>query len=114
MTGRLQIAFESEMASAIEALRAHRHDDCLRHLERAHILGQRFVVPHLRSHWWMFRAGLRMGDAREVLAQIPRLLLAGPGSLLGRNPVGNPGTARVGIFQPVAIPPDLAQWLNAE
>jgi hypothetical protein len=111
MTGRLRVAFESEMASAIEALRARRHDDCLRHLERAHILGQRFVVPHLRSHWWMFRAGLQMGDAREVLAQIPRLLLAGPGSLLGRNPLGNPGTARVGIFQPVAIPPDLAQLL---
>ena len=111
MNERLRAAFESEMAVAARALRERRHDACLLHLERAHILGQRFLVPHLRSHWWMFRAGLQMGDAREVLAQIPRLLLAGPGSLLGRNPLGNPGTARVGIFQPVAIPPDLAEFL---
>jgi hypothetical protein len=25
----------------------------LRHLERAHILGQRYVREHLRSHLWM-------------------------------------------------------------
>ncbi len=102
------------MAAGAAALRERDFEACMRHLERAHILGQRFVVPHLRSHWWMFRAGLQMADLREVRAQLPRLLLAAPGSLLGRNPVGNPGSARVGIFQPMAIPPDLAALLDGD
>ncbi|MDI1477605.1 DUF3703 domain-containing protein [Polyangium sp. y55x31] len=78
-----------------------------RALERAHILSQAFAVAHTGVHWAMFRFAYRRGDVREMLGQVPRLLLAAPGSLLGRAPLGNTGGANVGIFRPMPIPEDL-------
>ncbi len=80
-------------------------------LERAHILSQAYPWPHIVVHWRMFVFALRAGDLRETLGQLIRLLFAGPGSLLGRAPVGNTGGANVGIFQPMGIPGDLREIL---
>jgi len=40
------------------------------------------------------------------------VLLAAPGSWLGRAPLGNTGGANVGIFTPMAIPEDLQRMLD--
>ena len=66
-----------------------------KHLERAHILSQPSAWLHIRTHGAMFAAALRRRDRHEVLGQIFRLLVAGPGSLTGRYPVGNTGGANV-------------------
>jgi hypothetical protein len=112
MNESLRRAFESEMEQARARLGDGRYAESLLHLERAHILGQRWVVPHVRTHWWMLRVGWGARSASEVIGQIARLTLAGPGSLVGRIPLGNPGTTRVGIFKPVEIPPDLDRLLR--
>jgi hypothetical protein len=59
----------------------------------------------------MFSFALRRGDLRELLGQLPRLLLAAPGSWTGRAPRGNTGGGDVGIFTPLEIPADLAALL---
>ena len=64
-----------------------------RHLQRAHILSQPMALPHVRTHVAMMSCGVRRGDLREVAGQLMRLLLAAPGSLTGRSPVGNTGSA---------------------
>jgi hypothetical protein len=61
----------------------------------------------------MFAFGWRRGDVGELLGQFARLLLAGPGSWLGRAPLGNTGGANVGIFSPMPIPEDLRALLDA-
>lgn len=82
-----------------------------KHLERAHILSQPMVVPHLRTHVAMLGAGLRRHDRREVVGQLLRLVVAGPGSLTGRYPAGNTGGADVSALAPMPIPEDLRPYL---
>jgi len=82
-----------------------------RHLERAHILSQPEAVLHVRTHVAMLGAGIRRHDRREVLGQLLRLVVAGPGSLTGRYPVGNTGGADVNALTPMPIPDDLAAYL---
>jgi hypothetical protein len=54
-----------------------------RHLERAHILSQPYPVEHIAVHWKMLRFGLKVKNFKEVLGQIPRLLLGGVKSFVG-------------------------------
>jgi hypothetical protein len=60
----------------------------------------------------MFAFAWRRRNFREWAGQIPRLLLAAPGSWLGRAPLGNTGGANVGIFTPMPIPDDLQALLR--
>lgn len=69
------------------------------HLEQAHILGQPWAGPHSRSHWAMLRLAFRTRNGREMLGQLPRLLLVAPSSWLGVAPSGNVGSTRMGMFE---------------
>ena len=82
-----------------------------RHLQRAHILSQPMVGPHLSTHAAMLGAAVRKRMVREVAGQILRLLLAGPASLTGRYPAGNTGGTDVSAFRPMPIPDDLRPLL---
>jgi hypothetical protein len=82
------------------------------HLERAHILSQPLVGLHLRTHVAMLSAAARRRDRREVLGQMVRLMLAGPGTVTGRYPVGNTGGADVSAFTPMQVPDDLVPILD--
>jgi hypothetical protein len=85
-----------------------------RHLERAHILSQPMAWPHLVTHAAMFAAAWRRRDRRELAGQTARLLLAVPGSVSGRYPLGNTGGADVSAFRPMPIPDDLRSLLTVE
>ena len=85
-----------------------------RHLERAHILTQPLAWPHLVTHAAMFAAAWRHRDLRELTGQAARLLLAVPGSVSGRYPVGNTGGADVSAFESMPIPDDLRPLLAPE
>lgn len=78
-----------------------------RHLERAHILGQSSPYQHSRVHWKMLIFAFRIKNTREVLGQIPRLLVGGVKSFVGTIPIGNTGGANVPPLKPMEIPEDL-------
>lgn len=80
-------------------------------LEEAHVLSQPWAWPHVRVHGAMLREAVRQRDRRETLGQVVRLLVAGPGSLAGRYPVGNTGRANVSMMEPMPVPSDLAALL---
>lgn len=82
------------------------------HLERAHILSQPFAFAHVRTHWAMLVFGVRTCDGREIIGQLVRLLVAGPGSAMRRYPLGNTGGANVSAFEPMDIPADLQAILT--
>jgi hypothetical protein len=107
----LRRAWSEERAAAVTARRGGDRPGEWHHLERAHILSQPMAVPHLRTHVAMLAAGLRRHDRREVVGQLLRLVVAGPGSLSGRYPVGNTGGADVSALQPMPIPEDLRSVL---
>jgi hypothetical protein len=109
----LRAAWATERARAAEARAAG--DDAAEwtHLERAHILSQPLPWPHTRTHLAMLGYGLRHRDRSEVLGQLARTLVAGPGSALGRYPLGNTGGADVSAVLPMPIPADLQPVLAA-
>lgn len=82
------------------------------HLERAHILGQSWPREHNHVHWLMLNFGFHIKDTKEIVGQIPRLLVGGIKSFVGKIPVGNTGGANVPPLQAMEIPEDLAFLLN--
>lgn len=77
------------------------------HLERAHILGQPYPLAHSYVHWKMFLFGIKTKNLKEIIGQIPRLLVGGVKSFVGNIPIGNTGGANVPALQPMEIPEEL-------
>ncbi len=82
------------------------------HLERAHILGQAYPFHHTFVHWKMLRFGIKIKDGREILGQIPRLLVGGVKSFVGEIPVGNTGGANIPPLKRMEIPGDLKRIIE--
>lgn len=83
-----------------------------RQLERAHILGQPWAIEHTQVHWLMLRFGFLIKDWDEILGQLPRLVIGGVKSYVGRIPVGNTGGANVPPLKPMEVPKDLKRLLE--
>ena len=81
-------------------------------LERAHIVSQPFLGPHIVNHWSMLCFAFEQRDLRELTGQIVRLALAPLGALTGRIPVGNTGRSNVSAFLPMPIADDLARAME--
>ncbi len=77
------------------------------HLERAHVIGQRYPFAHTFVHWKMLQFGFWIKSGKEVIGQIPRLLVGGVKSFVGTVPVGNPGGANVPPMKPFPIEKDI-------
>ena len=86
--------------------------DAWRHLERAHILGQPYPMEHTAVHWKMLLYGFKTKIAKEIIGQLPRLLVGGVKSWAGMIPVGNTGGANVSPIRPMPIPDDLQQIMR--
>ena len=82
------------------------------YLERLHIVGQSYLILHLKTHWLMLNLAGEEAKVAEVLGQLFRLLLAIPGHILNRLPIGNVGTSRVSAFQRMEVPKDLQELLK--
>jgi hypothetical protein len=98
--------YRQEVERAGQALRRDDFETAFRHLERAHVLAQRMTGRHAFIHWRMLIAGLRRGDVREAVGQLPRIVAS---ILFSRLwvPRGNGGRSRASAFNPVPVPADL-------
>jgi Protein of unknown function (DUF3703) len=105
-------AWDNERAAARQARAANDVDGETRHLERAHVVSQPLALLHIRTHAAMLRNGVRHRDRHEISGQLIRLLVAGPGSALGRYPLGNTGGTNVNAMRPMPIPADLQAVLH--
>lgn len=79
------------------------------HLERAHVLGQRYPFAHSLVHWKMLLFGFRIKSGKEVLGQIPRLVFGGVKSFVGKVPVGNPGGSNIPPLKSFPVDPALQE-----
>lgn len=79
------------------------------HLERAHIPGQAYPWHHSYVHWKMLLFGIHIKNGKEILGQIPRLLVGGVKSFVGKIPVGNTGGANVPPLKPMLISGELLE-----
>jgi Protein of unknown function (DUF3703) len=106
-------AWSEERAAAHAARGQGDVDGEWRHLERAHILSQPLAGAHVRTHLAMLACALRRRRPGEVVGQVMRLVVPGPGSWTGRYPVGNTGGADVSAFRPMPVPEDLRAVLDS-
>lgn len=111
MNSTLRGAFENEMSLAKMEYMASSYKQCFNHLERAHILGQSYIIPHTQSHWWMFKVGCKTGDLREIVGQTTRIIASVIFSRIW-VPLGNTGGANVSPIKPMKIPQDLQAYLD--
>jgi len=107
MNPRQTEAFEQEITLARALMRRGEHVRAQRHLERAHVLGQRHVVPHVLSHWLMLVVATRRREPGALLGQAVRIVLGAVGSFVGSVPTGNPGGSDVSMFERRPIEPEL-------
>jgi Protein of unknown function (DUF3703) len=77
-------ACEQEVASANEAKQRHDLETAFKHRERAqvraqvraHVRAQRMTGRHTVLHWRKQVAGVRRGDLRETVGQLPRIVVS--------------------------------------
>jgi hypothetical protein len=112
MPKELKPFYKSEQIKAAALLREGKFQECWRHYERAHILGQRYPLQHSHVHWQMLKFGIKIKSTKEVLGQITRLVFGGVKSFVGTVPIGNTGGANVPPLKPMEIPEDLAIIIN--
>ena len=108
----VKTAYRAALAHARVARSQGDLDAAFAALERAHILGQRYLIPHIVTHLHMLRVGFERGDAREVVGQLIRLIATLPGYLTGWVPKGNTGGANVSALRPMPLTGDLFDLLS--
>ena len=111
MHSELKTSYLAELEAARRAEGAGDFQTAFTHLERAHILSQKYALAHAATHLRMLRLGWRTRDFREVLGQLTRTIAALVFSRIW-VPVGNTGRANVSAFAPMPVPEDLAEILG--
>lgn len=111
MKANIRHAFTLEMNAAYAFIEARDLDKAMLHLERAHVIGQRYVVPHVQTHWHMLRIGLERRAMSEVRGQALRIVLGALGSALGVVPTGNTGGTNISMFARLPVPPEIQRIL---
>ncbi|MFT6827734.1 MAG: hypothetical protein ACI9Z3_000822 [Roseivirga sp.] len=101
--------FQAKLQAYALAYKAGDLSKAWMHLERAHIIGQRYPFAHTFVHWKMLQFGFRIKSGKEVIGQIPRLLVGGVKSFVGKVPIGNPGGANVPPMKPFPIEMDIQE-----
>ena len=106
---RLQPYYQEELRAYQLEYRNGNLERAWKHLERAHIIGQRYPYAHTYIHWKMLQFGIKIKSGKEVLGQVPRLIFGGVKSFVGKVPVGNPGGANVPPLKPFPIEEELQE-----
>lgn len=104
---RLKPFFYDEIQGYNIALQQKRFAEAWRHLERAHVIGQAFPFEHSYAHWKMLHFGIKIKNVKEIIGQLPRLLIGGVKSFVGKIPVGNTGGANVPPLRSMPIDEDI-------
>lgn len=108
----LKAIYNDELNAYRQYLSTNELQMAWRQLERAHILGQPWAVEHTHVHWLMLRFGFKIKSWREIVGQIPRLLVGGVKSFVGKIPVGNTGGANVPPLKRMEIPEDIQKKME--
>ncbi|MEN5435845.1 DUF3703 domain-containing protein [Sphingobacterium faecium] len=112
MPYRLKPFYQYELNQYDINLKKRDYPSAWKHLERAHILGQRYPFTHNNVHWKMLKFGIKIKNIKEIFGQIPRLIFGGVKSFVGTVPIGNPGGANVPPLKSFPIDSDLKRFFE--
>ena len=106
------VAFDHEITLAKALIAEGELEASFSHLERAHVIGQAFMVPHATSHWLMLTVEFRRGRVMAFFGQLIRIVLGVLGSAVGVVPVGNTGGTDISMFKRMPIEPELQNIID--
>ncbi|EQC48064.1 DUF3703 domain-containing protein [Bacteriovorax sp. Seq25_V] len=106
--------FNKEVTQAKSLIRKGDFELAFVHLERAHVIGQLYVIPHTISHYYMLVVGIKKRSFKEIFGQLIRLPLGVLGSAVGIVPTGNTGGSNISAFKKLPIPSDIQEILNSD
>lgn len=109
MPATLKPFFKQSLEDYLTAMKQKDLTNAWRYLEKAHVIGQAYPYEHSFVHWKMLVFGCRIKSVKEVLGQIPRLLVGGVKSFVGTIPVGNTGGANVPPMLSMSIDPEIQE-----
>lgn len=112
MKKKLKEAFLFEIKYAKNFISKKEFGNAFYHLERAHVLGQMYVIPHTYTHLLMLKVGILKRDLKEILGQLVRIPLGVIGSFVKIVPTGNTGGSDVSAFKKMKISEDLDRVLK--
>jgi hypothetical protein len=112
MNPELRKVFQAEMTVAVALYQAEKFAEAFPHLETAHVLGQKYVGPHVATHYWMLKVGMKRRSLPEVVGQAIRIVLGAVGSAVGIVPVGNTGGTNIGMFKRLPIDPSIRDLMR--
>lgn len=112
MPNKLIPFYQKELEEVKDNLIQDNLQNAWHHLERAHIIGQKYPYEHTFVHWKMLQFGIKIKSSKEIIGQIPRLLVGGVKSFVGHIPVGNTGGANVPPLKTMEIPEDIQEILK--
>lgn len=105
-------AFDFEISEAKRYITTQQWTTSLDHLERAHVIGQMHIWPHVLSHALMLRVEMQRGRIMAALGQMTRIVLGALGSAIGMVPVGNTGSSDIHMFKRLPIAPDIQRVID--
>jgi Protein of unknown function (DUF3703) len=106
---KLQPFYKTEMENYHTQFSKHKFSDAWHHLERAHVMVQKYPFAHSKVHWEMLKFGIKLKNTKEIMGQIPRLIFGGVKSFVGKVPIGNPGGANVPPLKPFEIEQEIIE-----
>ena len=104
--------FETEIAQATSLMAKGHLAEAFTHIERAHVIGQACVTPHIRSHWLMLKVECRRRRPVAAFGQVMRIFLGALGSAVGTVPVGNTGGSNISMFTRMPIDAELRDIID--
>ena len=112
LPSKLRPYYQTELAHYQVAFQSNNLQLAWYHLERAHIIGQSYPYEHSYVHWKMLLFGIHIKSFKEIIGQIPRLLVGGIKSFVGHIPIGNTGGTNVPPLRPMEIPVDIQEMFR--
>jgi hypothetical protein len=105
----LRTAFYHQLKLGRKALKNDALKIAFYHFENAHILGQKHLIRHTVSHYWMLIFGIRYRKVKEIIGQVVRIIASLLFTLVW-VPKGNTGGTNISPIKIMPIRKELKKY----
>ena len=105
----LRTAFYDQIELGKEALKNTKFEISFYHFENAHILGQKHIIRHTISHYYMLIIGIKSKSNKEIIGQVLRIIASLLFTLIW-VPKGNTGGANISPVKILPIRKELKKY----
>ena len=107
----LKSEFYQQIKTGKKALKERNYKTSFYHFENAHIIGQKHLIRHTISHYWMFIFGIKTKSFKEIIGQILRIIASLLFTLIW-VPKGNTGGSNVSPIKKMPIRKELKKYFT--